>query len=64
MKELIVIEEFNAVQIFDGEHLDPLLERITEQVKGFVSDTSTAKGRKEIASLANKIATFLSWQSC
>ena len=61
MKELIVIEEFNAVQIFDGEHLDPLLERITEQVKGFVSDTSTAKGRKEIASLANKIARSKTW---
>jgi len=60
--ELIVVKEFNAVQIFNGENLDPLLERIKKQVNDFVPDTSTAKGRKEIAALAHKVAkskTFL-----
>ncbi len=62
MNELIVIEKINPVVLFDGKSLDPLLEKISEQVKEFEPDTSTGKGRKEIAAMAHKIAkskTFL-----
>lgn len=54
--DLIVAEQINAVQLYDGKSLDPLLKRITEQVKSIVPDVSSAKGRKEIASLAYKVA--------
>lgn len=55
MNELINIEKINPVAVFSGE-LDPLLESITNEVNGIVPDLTTDKGRKEIASLANKVA--------
>lgn len=58
MSELIVLEEVNAVEIFEGEDekLHELLEQIRVKASSFVPDTSTAKGRKEIASFAAKVS--------
>lgn len=55
--ELIVIEPAKALQIFtQQEALDPILQKIKAEVESFVPDVTTAKGRKEIASMAYKIA--------
>lgn len=51
-----------AVDVFVDSGLDPYLQQITEEVKTFIPDVSTAKGRKSIASMAMKVAkskTFL-----
>lgn len=57
MSELIVIEKQNALQLFtEGAKLDPLLDRVFAEVRAFVPDTSTATGRKNIASMAYKVA--------
>lgn len=55
--ELVSIEQKNVMQVFtvDGE-IDPILKGITDQVKGLVFDMSTAKGRKDCASAAYKVA--------
>jgi len=52
----IVLEKDNAIAVFTGEAMDETLIKIEKEVLSFVPDTSTAKGRKEIASLANKVA--------
>ena len=54
--ELIVLKEIVPAQIFNGENLDPLLKKITDQVKAMSLDVSTERGRKEVASVAFKIA--------
>lgn len=55
--ELIVIEKSNALQVFtEPNALDPILQKIKAEVEAFVPDVTTAKGRKEIASMAYKIA--------
>lgn len=62
MNELINIEKVTAIQVFSQEGLDPLLEQITKEAKSFVPNLKTVKSRKEIASLAMKVAkskTFL-----
>lgn len=60
--ELIKTEELNPIVVFGGEGLNPVLEQITKEAKSLVPDLTTGKGRKEIASMANKVArskTFL-----
>lgn len=55
-------QDINPVEIFTSNGLDPLLERITAAVNEFDPDVTTPAGRKEIASLARKVAsskTFL-----
>ena len=55
--ELIVRESFDAIRIFnDPEGIDKILRGIEEKVTGIIPDLSTNKGRKEIASLAYKVA--------
>lgn len=54
--ELVVLNNLNPVSIFTENGADPLLEAIKKEVSSFVPDISTVKGRKEIASLANKVA--------
>lgn len=55
--ELIVIEKSTALQVFtEKDALDPILQKIKAEVEAFVPDVTTAKGRKEIASMAYKIA--------
>lgn len=55
MSELIKLEEINPLALFQENGLDPLLEKITEEVKLFVPDISTAAGRKEITAMCTKI---------
>lgn len=57
--ELITLEavQANPLAVFTAENgLDPYLAKIKEEVDVFVPDMETGKGRKEIASLARKIA--------
>lgn len=56
--ELITIENLKPLEVFgtDGG-LDPIIEKIKEQVKGEVLDVSTEEGRARIASLARKIGS-------
>jgi colicin import membrane protein len=55
--ELQVIEQNVIVQAFNGEGgIQAIVEQIKSQIGSIVPDVSTAKGRKEIASLAHKVA--------
>ena len=53
---LALVETVTAVEVFTENGLDPILERIEKEVRSLALDISTPKGRKEIASLARKIA--------
>lgn len=62
MNELVTIEKSNAMEIFTTEKgLDPLLKKVRDEIDGFTPDISTAKGRKEIASIAHKVAKSKSY---
>ena len=54
--ELVVVEQANIPALFQADGCDELLKRVKEQVSSFEPDISTATGRKEIASMANKVA--------
>lgn len=57
MSELVEIKESNALQVFTaGEQIDPILSEIRKRATAFSPDVTTAKGRKEIASMAHKVA--------
>lgn len=59
MNELIVIDQIqqNALTIFTTtQGCDPLLDAIYKEVESFVGDTSTKKGRADIASKAAQIS--------
>jgi len=56
MSELIVLDNLNPIEIFTNNGLDKIIERIEKEARSLVLDISTEKGRKEIASLAYKIA--------
>ena len=56
MNELAIIETITAVEVYSNGKLDPLLDRIEKEVMSFIPVTETAKGRKEIASIAHKVA--------
>jgi len=56
MDELIAMERLNPVEIYKEGGMDLILRKIRERALSFVPDVSTAKGRKEIASIAHKIA--------
>ena len=54
---LVTVEQANVQTVFtEPRALDPLIEHIAQAVREHVPDTTTAKGRKEIASLAAKVA--------
>jgi hypothetical protein len=53
---LAILEQKNVADYFVANGLDPIIEKIRQEVTGFVPDISTAQGRKEIASLAYKVA--------
>ena len=53
---LIPIESVNPVEVFTGDKLDDLLSAIRKHTEGFEPDVITESGRKEIASLAYKVA--------
>lgn len=52
---LIAVEKINALEVFNGGML-PIIDEIQKKVSVLIPDVTTAKGRKEIASMANKIA--------
>lgn len=54
--DLTVLEQKSPIELFKDNGLDPVLEAITNEVKAFVPDLTTDKGRKEIASLAYKVS--------
>ncbi len=57
MNDLILIPTTqNALEIFKTEAVDDILKKIRDEVKKHELDISTAAGRKEIASLAHKVA--------
>ena len=57
MTQLVTIEQKNAMEVFTADKgLDPYLEKIQKEVSTLVPDLSTQKGRKEIASMAQKVA--------
>jgi colicin import membrane protein len=57
VKELVVIEPANVLTVFTKpDQMDPILDRIFKEARSQVPDTSTAKGRAAIASLAYKVA--------
>lgn len=53
---LINVERLNPLEVFTKEGVDPIIAEITKKVKEFKPDVSSNKGRKEIASMANKVA--------
>lgn len=55
--EITIIEPSSALKVFTSPgELDPILEKIAQEAKSIVPDVSTAKGRKEIASIAYRVA--------
>ena len=57
MNDLVVIEEINPAVIFmEVSEIDALLKNIEAQAMSHVPVLETATGRKEIASIANKVA--------
>ena len=56
MNELITVVEVNAVEVFTKKGLTAVLNDLVTKVEAIVPDVSTAKGRKEISSLAAKVA--------
>lgn len=55
--ELAVIEPTTALAVFSADNgLDPYIEKIRAEVAAFIPDTTTKKGREEIASMAYKVA--------
>lgn len=62
---LVLVEELTPMQLFAPGALNPILERIKAEVRAIETDISTDAGRKEIASVAYKIArtkTFIETQ--
>lgn len=55
--EVAVIPRESALQVFQQDNgLDPYLQKIRDEIDGFVPDVSTKKGRDAIASIAHKVA--------
>ena len=52
----VCIEEKNALSIFNGSSVDRIVGDIEDEVRGFAFDVSSAKGRKDIASMAHKVS--------
>ena len=54
---LVTIKPNTVLQVFtEGGHIDPILQAIADEVRKFKADPYTEKGRKEIASMAFKVA--------
>lgn len=55
--ELVVIEKTTALEVFkSSDSVEDIIRKVEQEVNSFIPDVSTAKGRKEIASLAYKVA--------
>lgn len=56
LNELVEVKPANIPALFVKDGCDPLLKRLHEELDKFEPDIETAKGRKEIASFANKFS--------
>lgn len=55
--ELVVIEKSTALDLFkSSDSVEDIIRKVEQEVNSFIPDVSTIKGRKEIASLAYKVA--------
>ena len=60
--DLVVIEKANALTVFkSADQIEEILARVEREVMSFVPDVTTAKGRKEIASLAYRVSQTKSY---
>ncbi|WP_432372364.1 hypothetical protein ACRPHP_16710 [Pantoea allii] len=60
--DLVVIEKANALTVFkSADHIEEILQKVEREVMSFVPDVTTAKGRKEIASLAYRVSQTKSY---
>lgn len=55
--QLVEVEQINAAAVFTGDDMPKLLKQIEKAALSIVPDLETTKGRKEIASLARKVAS-------
>lgn len=55
--ELVVAEKLDALALFTGPAMDPLVDEIRKRVLQHVPDMETVAGRKAVASLAFKVAS-------
>ena len=57
MNELVLIPQEKALDVFKTANgLDPYLQEIRKEIDSFIPDITTEKGRKEVASMAFKVA--------
>lgn len=55
--ELVVIEKSTALEVFkSSDSVEDIIRKVEQEVNSFIPDVTTVKGRKEIASLAYKVA--------
>ncbi|MEQ4673703.1 cell envelope biogenesis protein TolA [Providencia vermicola] len=55
--ELVVIEKYKALDVFKSSNsVEDIISKIESEVNSFVNDVNTDKGRKEIKSLAYRVA--------
>lgn len=60
--DLVVIEKSNALTVFkSADQIEEILAKVEREVMSFVPDVTTAKGRKEIASLAYRVSQTKSY---
>lgn len=56
MSELITLETIQPIEVFTNGGLEPLLAKVEAEVRKFQPDMTSEAGRKEIASVAYKVA--------
>ncbi|MDL9989511.1 cell envelope biogenesis protein TolA [Providencia rettgeri] len=55
--ELVVIEKSTSLEVFkSSDSVEDIIRKVEQEVNSFIPDVTTVKGRKEIASLAYKVA--------
>ncbi|WP_267411906.1 cell envelope biogenesis protein TolA [Pantoea sp. GM_Pan_4] len=60
--DLVVIEKANALTVFkSADQIEEILQKVEREVMSFVPDVTSAKGRKEIASLAYRASQTKSY---
>jgi hypothetical protein len=55
-QEIALIPPVTALELFQGGQVRTILDKIKDEILSVVTDPTTEKGRKEIASLAHKVA--------
>ena len=55
--DLVVIEKATALDVFkSSDSVEDIISKVEREVESFVADVNTTKGRKDIASMAYKVA--------